>query len=211
METFSHRPFLVVVSAPSGTGKTTLCHRAIAALERVRFSVSHTTRKRRRGEVDGRDYYFVEQPVFRRMVERNEFLEWAHVYGNLYGTSVAEVERAAADGVDLIVEIDVQGARQIIEKRPDAVSVFVLPPSMAVLEARLRGRGTDSDEAIAKRLEEARVELSEAGLYQYWIVNDTLDAAVAELIAVVTAERCRRERAVLGEHALASALRVEER
>jgi len=132
------------------------------------------------------------------------------VYGNLYGTSIAEVERAAADGLDLIVEIDVQGARQIIDKRPDVVSVFVLPPSLGVLEARLRGRGTDSDEAIQKRLDEARVELHEAHNYQYWIINDDIDTAVAELVAVVHAERCRRERAALGNHALATARAARE-
>ena len=201
---FPHRPFLIVVSAPSGTGKTTVCRGAIDALADLRFSISHTTRPQREGEQDGHDYYFCDRKRFESMRAEGAFLEWANVYGNLYGTSSQEVARAAEEGVDLVVEIDVQGARQMMASVPDAVSVFVLPPSVQELEARLRGRGTDPEEDIRRRLEVARQELAESRHYGYWIVNDDLDAAIAELAAVIRAERTRRERLRVDEHTLAT-------
>lgn len=204
MSRLNYAPFLVVVSAPSGTGKTTVCRRAIAALEPgIRFSISHTTRKIRAGEVDGRDYHFIDMGEFERMRRDDAFLECAEVYGNFYGTSVQEVENARREGVELLVEIDVQGAQQIMERAADIVSVFILPPSLETVEARLRSRGSDGEEAIRRRLAEAGKELRVADRYQYWIVNDDLDAAVRDLVAIVHAERARRSRVSLHDHPLA--------
>lgn len=194
MSMLRHQPFLLVVSAPSGTGKTTLCRRAVDAVDDLRFSISHTTRAPRSGEAHGEHYYFIEMMEFHDMVERQRFVEHAEVYGNWYGTSIYEVQRAREEHTDLLVEIDVQGARQIMARVPEAVSVFVLPPSLEVLETRLRGRGTDAEAEIERRLSVARSELAEAGRYDYWIVNEDLDAAAAALEGIVRAERQRRIR-----------------
>ncbi len=206
MQPIPHQPFLLVVSAPSGTGKTTVCRRVVGSLPDLRFSISHTTRKPRAGEENGEHYYFVDMMEFHDMVERQRFLEHAEVYGNWYGTSIYEVQRARDEQVDLLVEIDVQGARQILGRVPDAVSVFVLPPSLEAMEARLRGRGTDAEPEIVRRLGIARSELAEAPRYHYWIVNDDLDKAVDELRAIVVAERRRRLRLRPAKHPLATHL-----
>ncbi|RMF13169.1 MAG: guanylate kinase [Candidatus Dadabacteria bacterium] len=197
-----HRPFLVIISAPSGTGKTTVCHGVLRRLEHIRFSISHTTRPIRPGEVDGRDYHFVDRPTFERLRDEGAFLEWADVYGNLYGTSVAEIERAASENTDLLVEIDVQGALQIMDKDVDAVSVFVLPPSLDTIEQRLRARDTDREDEIERRLAEARSELAKAGSYDYWVVNDDLEQAIADVACIVRAERRRRTRQRIAGHPL---------
>lgn len=207
MTRLAYEPFLVVVSAPSGTGKTTVCREAQKRLSNIRFSISHTTRAMRPGEVDGQDYFFVKSPADFQALEKNgAFLESANVYGNFYGTSQNEVKRARQDGVDLLVEIDVQGANQIIRKVAEAVTVFILPPSLEVVEQRLRGRASDHEDAIRRRLAEAGKELREASKYKYWIVNDNLEESVGDLVAIVRAERARRERVSLGGHPLASHL-----
>ncbi|MBI5546345.1 MAG: guanylate kinase [Deltaproteobacteria bacterium] len=186
---------LLILSAPSGAGKTTLAHRLLAAEPSARFSISYTTRPPRGQEQDGRDYHFVDEPTFRQMIARGELLEWAQVHGNLYGSHESTVDEAQA-GHLVVFDIDVQGGNSIKAKHPESVSVFVLPPSMSELERRLRDRQTDSDEIIRRRLAVAAHEM-EAGCatYDYLIVNDSLERAFADLCAIVRAERCRRTRA----------------
>lgn len=182
---------LFVVSAPSGAGKTTLVHRLIESDPLLRLSVSYTTRAPRPGEQNGVHYHFVSPAQFRTMVENGAFLEWAEVHGNYYGTARAWVEAELAAGRDVLLEIDWQGARQIKARFPACVTIFILPPSFAELEARLRKRASDSDAVIAKRLANAHEELRHVHEFEYVIINDRLDVATQELIAVVTAERCR--------------------
>jgi guanylate kinase len=181
--------FPIVVAAPSGTGKTTVCRELVHRDPLLVFSVSHTTRPRRAGEEDGRDYHFVTQQQFRRMRDAGEFLEWAVYNDHLYGTSFAAIDAPLATGRDVVLEIEVQGARQVRKRRPDARLVFLLPPSVAALEARLRGRGTDSAHEIARRLEVARGELAAAEEFDYGVVNDDLERCVREVQEIVAAER----------------------
>ena len=181
------RPF--VVAAPSGTGKTTVCRAALARDDRLRFSVSHTTRPPRAQERDGVDYHFVSTERFHELVKRDAFLEYAEYGDNLYGTSWDSLEGPLSEGWDLIVEIEVKGARQFRERRRDACFVFLLPPSMATLRERLRGRGTDSEETIAKRLAIAEQELEAVEFFDYAVVNDDLDEAVEAVLAIIRAER----------------------
>lgn len=183
------RGIAFVISAPSGTGKTTVCRKLNASDPMLRFSVSHTTRRPRDGECDGIDYHFVDEAEFQRLVQAGAFLEHARYTGNLYGTSFAAVESSVADGIDVLLEIEVQGARQIREAGFDARFVFLLPPSLAELDARLRGRGTDADEVIEKRLAEARSELAAAEVFDYAVVNDDLDRAVSQVRQIIEAER----------------------
>lgn len=186
-------PLLLILSAPSGAGKTTLARLLLAAEPAARLSVSTTTRAPRGQEVEGRDYHFVEEAAFQRMVEGGEFLEWARVHGFRYGTSRAVVERSLREAGSLtIFDIDVQGGSAIKSQFPQAVTVFILPPSLAELEARLRGRGTDSEEVIQLRLEAARSEILR-GLaeYDYLVVNRVLEEAGSDLRAIVRAARCR--------------------
>ncbi len=182
----------LVVSAPSGAGKTTLCRRVMAELSGVEFSVSHTTRPPRGKERDGVDYHFVNDAEFDRLVKADAFLEWAHVHDHRYGTARVEAEARLPKGIDVLFDIDVQGGRHIAERLQGAVLVFVLPPDMAILEARLKGRGSDGPEVIARRLARARQELAAAHFYTHFIVNDVLERAVDELRAVLIAERLRR-------------------
>ena len=178
-----------MVSAPSGTGKTTLCHRLVSAAGALAFSVSHTTREPRPGEQDGVDYHFVSKQEFERLVREGAFLEHAEYRGNLYGTSLAAVEGPLAAGQDLLLEIEVQGARQLRSRLPEARMIFLLPPSRAELEHRLRARGTETDEVIARRLAVAAQELPEVVRYDYAVVNDDLEAAVGEALEIVRGER----------------------
>jgi guanylate kinase len=183
------RGMLFVVSAPSGTGKTTVVERLVERMPDVALSRSYTSRPARAGEHDGVDYHFVSRERFEAMIAEGEFLEWADVFGNLYGTCASKTEAMLSEGRDVVLVIDVQGARQVRLRGLALVSVFVLPPSFAVLEQRLRGRSKDSDEAIRRRLEVARHEVTGYGEYDYVVVNDELDAAVDALRAIVVAER----------------------
>jgi len=189
------RGLLFIVSAPSGAGKTTLVERLVEQVPHLTMSRSYTSRPARAGESDGVDYNFVTRPVFEAMAARGEFLEWAEVFGNLYGTCAADTERALASGDDLVLVIDVQGARKVRAKRVDATTVFVMPPSLGVLEQRLRGRSNDSEEDIQRRLQIARVEVAAFSEYDFVIVNDELTAAVDRLRGIVIAERARLPRA----------------
>lgn len=181
--------FPLVVAAPSGTGKTTLCRELVARDPGLVFSVSHTTRARRPGELDGRDYHFVTPAEFQRMIDAGDFLEWAVYNDNHYGTSYAAIDAHLAAGRDVVLEIEVQGARQVRARRADARLVFLLPPSWQALEARLRGRGTDTPEEIARRLRVAQSELAAAGEFDYGVVNDELERCVREVLSIVAAER----------------------
>jgi guanylate kinase len=185
---------LFIVSAPSGTGKTTLVERLAQRVPNLRMSRSYTSRPARAGEQDGVDYNFISRDRFTAMIEEQAFLEWADVFGSYYGTSAADTDAALAGGEDVVLVIDVQGARQVRSRGCEAVSIFVLPPSSEILEQRLRGRSKDSDEQIARRLAVARREVSEYTEYDYLVVNDQLDRAVDRLQAIVAAERVRIQR-----------------
>src|SRR6267378_6314477 len=188
------RGILFVVSSPSGGGKGTLIQRILKKALNLSYSVSFTTRAPRDGEVDGREYFFVTPREFERMVAANEFLEWAHVHGKQYGTSRSQVFREISQGRDIILEVDVQGAASIRALMPDAVSVFILPPSFAVLRQRLLDRGTDSPEELELRLRNAPKELKDYPAFQYLIINDDADRAADQLTAIVHAERARLHR-----------------
>ena len=190
----SSQATMFIVSAPSGAGKTSLVRRAIAELEDLAVSVSHTTRARRPGDVDGRDYHFVSREDFEAMIAADRFLEYAEVFGNYYGTSVDAVQACLADGRDVVLEIDWQGAEQVRQKLDNIVSIFVLPPSRATLIERLRGRGQDSEEVIATRTAKAVVEMQQYHRADYLIVNDDFEQALAELKAVVVARRVTKAR-----------------
>lgn len=185
---------LFVVSAPSGAGKTTLLQRLLAGTADLEFSVSCTTRPPRPGEVDGRDYFFISEEAFRRRVEAGDFLEWAVVHGHRYGTSRRVVEEAWRRGKDVVLDIDVQGALQVRRRLPEAILIFILPPSRAELERRLRNRGTDGEEVIRQRLRNAAGEVEHVFEYDYVIINRELEVAVGDLQAVIRACRSRRDR-----------------
>jgi len=182
-----------VVAAPSGTGKTTVCRRVVEADPRVEFSVSHTTRARRSGEQDGIDYFFVSRGRFDELVEEGAFLEWAEYNRHRYGTSRAALEVPLAQGSDVLLELEIQGAAQVRERRSDARLVFLLPPSVERLEARLRGRGTDSEEEIERRLGVGRGEIHAAARFDFAVVNDDLDRCVADVAEIVAGCRDGRE------------------
>ena len=179
---------LYVVAAPSGAGKTTLV-RLLLEAEPVRLSISFTTRQPRPGEQDGREYHFVDTATFRAMIERREFLEWAEVHGNFYGTSKKWIADQLAVDADVLLEIDWQGAQQVRKQFPEAIGVFILPPSMAELERRLTGRGTDAADVIARRLAAAQAEMRHVGEFDYVIINNQLEEALLDLRAVVRASR----------------------
>ena len=184
---------LFIVSAPSGAGKSSLVKAALADDPRLTLSVSHTTRSPRAGEVDGREYHFVDRRTFEAMLERGEFLESAEVHGNRYGTSQRWIEEARAKGLDIMLEIDWQGARQVRKAFPDAVSIFILPPSPVLpeLERRLRGRGQDAEEAIQRRLRDSREEISHVAEFDYVIINKQFEEARQDLAAIVRAARLK--------------------
>lgn len=182
---------MIVVSAPSGAGKTTVVTRVLNELDGLRFSVSHTTRAPRAGEQDGVEYHFIEVPAFERLRDTGQLLEWALNYGHYYGTGVAELERARRDGVDLLLDLDVKGAAQVRNKIADAVTVFVLPPSYADLERRLRGRGQDDEASIRRRLDVAREELSFYHAYDYAVINEDLNSCVESMKTIIRAARFR--------------------
>lgn len=195
VDTFrSKKGILFVVSAPSGAGKSTLCAEVMKLDPNIRFAISHTTRAPRAGETDGVEYHFTDKEEFRQMADAGEFLEWAEVHGNLYGTSRPMIEAMLDEGVDIIHDIDVQGAAQLRDVLKGAVYIFILPPSMEALAERLSGRGTDDADVVARRLENARDEVGSYSLYDYVILNDALDEAVEDFRAVVKAERLRASR-----------------
>lgn len=183
---------LLIISSPSGAGKTTLTRDLLSRFPDLTFSVSHTTRNPRANEQDGRDYYFVSRERFQALVDAGRFAEWAHVHGNYYGTSLDEIDRAKHEGkAGILFDIDYQGARQIKSVQPNAVGVFVLPPSMQELKQRLRNRASDDDETIERRYRNARQEIEHYALFDYIIVNDDLEQAKTRLRGIVLAERSR--------------------
>ena len=189
---------LFVISAPSGAGKTTLCKEIIDIFPDLRHSVSYTTRTPRTGEVHGRDYFFVGQDEFSRMVAAQEFAEWAEVHGNLYGTSLATLKQCRSQGIDLILDIDCQGAQQLKGRFDGGVYIFILPPSIAELRRRLDSRSSDTEEVIETRINNAAAEIREARWYDYIIVNDRFTEALTQLKSVLIAEQCRSFRVIQG-------------
>ena len=185
------RGTLFVVSSPSGGGKGTLVRGVLAVVDNLSYSVSYTTRGPRANEVDGREYFFVDVPAFEEMVARGEFLEWACVHGNFYGTSKQQIADRTGAGIDMILEVDVQGAASVRQLLMDSVSVFILPPSFEVLKERLCARGTDTAESLALRLRNAPDELKQYSLFDYVIINDEVDRAVSQLASIIHAERAR--------------------
>jgi guanylate kinase len=186
---------MFILSSPSGAGKTTVSRMLLAHDSRLRMSVSATTRAPRPGEVDGRDYIFVDQPRFDRMVEDGEFLEWAHVFGHSYGTPKAEVKAGLREGNDYLFDIDWQGTQQLYQKmQSDVVRVFLLPPSIDELRRRLNARNTDSADVIAARMDRAKAEISHWDGYDYVIVNDDIDTCFAKVLQILASERMRRMR-----------------
>jgi guanylate kinase len=190
-------PFLLLIlSSPSGAGKTTLTRMLRERFPNLRFSVSHTTRTPRATEQNGKDYHFVSRTEFDQLVERDAFLEWAHVHTNCYGTSLAEIERAKADPKcdGIIFDIDHQGARQIRAKVPEAIPVFILPPSMIELQRRLKGRNSETEESASIRFAAAQAEIAHYGFFDYLVVNDDVERAFKDLEGIILAERARRHR-----------------
>ena len=182
---------LFVVSAPSGAGKTSLCQELVSQLPDLRYSVSYTTRKPRPAEIADRHYHFVDEATFRDMIKEGAFLEWAEVYGNLYGTPRAPIKEWISQGIDVLLDIDTQGALQIRRHEPDAVSIYILPPSLEVLRRRLEDRKGDAPDEIARRLKKARDEVKHYRDYIYVIINEDFKFAVRQLEAIVLAERSR--------------------
>ncbi|MEO5762494.1 MAG: guanylate kinase [Vicinamibacteria bacterium] len=184
-------PLLIVIAAPSGGGKSTVLKRVFAEVAGLLFSISHTTRPPRKGEVDGREYFFVDPPKFKALIALDAFLEWAEVHRNLYGTSRAELDRARANERDLVLDIDVQGAEQVLRAHPSALTIFLKPPSLEVLEARLHGRGTDATDVLAVRIANAEKELARASEFLHVVVNDNLDVAVNAVKKIIDDERAK--------------------
>ncbi|WP_283147954.1 guanylate kinase [Silvimonas soli] len=199
---------IFVVTAPSGAGKTTLVAALLAADQQIQLSVSYTSRPARAGEADGKDYHFVDRAEFERMIAAGDFVEWAEVYGNYYGTSKQWLESVIDDGRDILLEIDWQGAQQVHKLFAESVGVFVLPPSIETLEARLRARGKDPEEAIQRRMSKAREEMGHVGEAQYVIINEHIDDAVRDIISVVRAERLRGERQAIRHAELVASLKA---
>ncbi len=185
---------LYIISAPSGAGKTSLVKRLLQEMDNLSVSVSHTTRPARAGEVEGNDYFFVSVPQFKAMLAQDQFLEHAQVFDNFYGTSRLSVEQMLAQGQDVILEIDWQGARQIRQMLPDCTSIFILPPSLPILQQRLHGRGQDNESVIQRRLAEAMIEISHHGEFDYLLVNEDFDHALAQLKSIVIAQRLVKKR-----------------
>jgi guanylate kinase len=182
---------LFVVSAPSGAGKTSLCRAITDSLEDLTHSISYATRKPRPGETDGRDYYFVSHERFQQMIQAGDFAEWAEVHSNLYGTSRRVLDDMIAKGIDIILDIDTQGAKQIKEKYDTAAFIFIMPPSLDILEERLRNRKSDHEDEIRKRMRRAREEIRDYAMYDYIVVNRDFERALTELRSIVIAERSR--------------------
>ena len=191
MQSKSPQGTLYVFAAPSGAGKTSLVKALVDESEGIEVSVSHTTRAPRQGEVDGVNYHFTDVTAFNAMVNKGAFLEYAQVFDNFYGTARANIEERLAAGVDVILEIDWQGARQVRQQFPDSLGVFILPPSRQALEDRLRGRGQDGEEVITRRMQDAESEMSHYAEFDYLVINDDFDIALEELRAIITSNRLR--------------------
>lgn len=189
---------LIILSAPSGTGKTTIVKKIMPEVERLTFSISHTTRSPRAGEEDGVDYHFVSEEQFKELIAAGDFLEWAEVHGNYYGTSQQAAEEWLDQGYDVFLDIDVQGARQVRETAPEAISIFITPPSWPEQEKRLRERGTDDEETIGLRLNNAKGEMVDIDEYDFVIVNDDLEQAATMMKAVLLAMRAMSRRDISG-------------
>ncbi len=184
----------IVISAPSGTGKSSICQRFLQLCPEIKFSVSYTSRPPRPNEVDGKDYYFISRKEFQARIDQGEFVEWVENYGNLYGSSRKNMEAFLHDGQDLLLDIEPRGARKIKQKFKGGIYVFVLPPSRAELLNRLEGRGCETDEIIQSRFEQAESELKEVSWYDYVIFNKDLETAVNQLMAIYVAQKCKRSR-----------------
>lgn len=194
-DTLQRRGLMLILSSPSGAGKTTISHMLLERDLEIRLSVSVTTRPIRPGEIDGRDYHFVDQAEFERMVEADEFYEWAHVFGHSYGTPKAQIRAGLKQGQDYLFDIDWQGTQQLFQKdQQDVVRVFLLPPSLEELNRRLKGRGTDSAEVIAARMDRARAEISHWDGYDYVVVNDDIETCFEKVREILHAERMKRAR-----------------
>ncbi len=189
---------LFVISGPSGVGKTVLCHRLLRQVPGISFSVSYTTRGPRKGESDGIDYHFITQDRFREMASNGEFLEWAEVYGESYGTARSEVLSRLDSGEDILLDIDVHGARQVRRSFPETILIFLLPPSWSVLEARLKGRGTEDPSMLRLRMSKAKSELETVHEYDFAVINTDLPQATEDLKSIVLAQRCRVSRVLEG-------------
>ena len=185
---------LFVISAPSGAGKSTIVNALRQRYQDLAYSVSHTTRLPRKGEMDGKDYHFVSRSDFERMIEEGRFVEWAEVYGNLYGTSFLALEEKLSSGSDILLDVDTQGGENIRNRFQNSVLIFLLPPSMEVLQDRLRKRATDSEEVINRRMQEAVSDIRNCSWYDYLIINDDLETAIRESASVILSARCRVER-----------------
>ena len=186
---------MFILSSPSGAGKTTIARKLLGEVDGIGMSVSVTTRPKRPGEIEGKDYHFVDQQAFDSMVENGEFLEWAQVFGNCYGTPKAQIKAGLKAGQDFLFDIDWQGTQQLFQKdQQDVVRVFILPPSIAELERRLRSRGTDSDAVIAARMERARAEISHWDAYDYVVINEDVEACFDQVREILDAERMKRQR-----------------
>ena len=188
---------LFIVSAPSGSGKTSLCNEVMRRVPHLTFSISHTTRAARPGETPGIDYYFVSPEEFKKSIAQQKMAEWTEIYGNCYGTAVDTIRQLFAGGSDILFDIDERGARQLTEKYPDAVTILILPPSLEELKNRLRERGTEDAESLVRRLKRAKDEIQAMAWYRYTVINDRLEDAVTELTSIIIAERCRTTRAVI--------------
>lgn len=185
---------LIVVSGPSGAGKGTVRKELLSQNPAITYSISATTRAMRPGEVNGQSYHFVSVAEFEAMIQNHELLEWAQVYGNYYGTPLQKIRETLQKGTDVLLEIDTQGARKVMQQFPEGVFIFLLPPSLKELERRLKGRGTESDEALQRRLAAARAEIQTGETYRYVVVNDKPEIAAQKMQAILQAERCRTDR-----------------
>ena len=190
------QPF--VISAPSGTGKSTIADTLTESVEDLAYSISHTSRKPRPTEKDGIDYHFVDRDTFCSMIDKGKFIEWAQVYDDLYGTSFSALDSQLSSGLDVLLDIDIQGARNIRRDFEKSVLIYILPPSLKVLQGRLKERGTDSDEVINRRLKKASLEVRNCIWYDYIVINDELERAIDEVRSIILAERCRSARRVPG-------------
>lgn len=187
-----NRGYLFIISAPSGTGKTTLRNALQHQFQDLLYSVSYTTRKPRRGEKDGVDYYFISKDDFLESVQKNKWAEWAEVHGNFYATSAETIEIGLSSGKDILLDIDVQGTLQVLKRYPDSITIFIMPPSLDALRDRLQSRGTDSKDVIVKRLADAEKEMEKRNIYRHIVVNDKLSSAVSELVSIIDSYRSGR-------------------